>query len=139
MATTISIETRRQLEDILGEIVANKPELRSALEQDPRGTLESIGLTDLPEDLEIRVISESAPEMTLVLPDVSASDELSDSDLDAVAGGVGVLSAGPNVPTFGAARTQGISAARLSNIVKQFQVVGGPKGFKGPGGNNPIS
>lgn len=65
---------------------------RRALVADPRAAIEQAFGTELPEGGEIRVVEETADVVYLVLPPRSAvgpSGELSDSDLEAVAGGDG--------------------------------------------------
>lgn len=142
MATFITIDTRRQLENILAEAVASNPALREPLLQDPRGALEALGLTDLPEDLRVRIVEETDSEVTLVLPAAQASDELSDSELDAVAGGVSSIASSVrhgSLAKLSPSRLQGFAAAKLGSLVGGTAVnIGGPTGFKGPGGN-PIA
>ena len=58
--------------------------------EDPKGTFEQELGTRLPEGVRIRVVEESAQTIYLVLPSASAvgeDEELSDQDLEAVAGG----------------------------------------------------
>jgi len=59
---------------------------REALTKDPKATLEAYLGTSLPEGLKVNVVSNTATELTLVIPP-SASGELSDDELEAVAGG----------------------------------------------------
>ncbi len=63
---------------------------RQRLLDDPRGTIEQELGTRLPEGMEVRVVEESAQTIYLVLPSASPTGqggELSDQELDAVAGG----------------------------------------------------
>ena len=68
-------------------------EFRQRLLDDPRGTMEQELGSALPEGLEVRVVEESADTIYLVLPGASAPGdqgvELSEEDLESVAGGVG--------------------------------------------------
>ena len=68
-------------------------EFRQRLLDDPKGTLEQELGRQLPEGVEVRVVEESADTIYLVLPSASAlgdqGGELSDEELEAVAGGVG--------------------------------------------------
>jgi|SRR5215203_7542550 hypothetical protein len=65
---------------------------RQRLLDDPKGTIEQELGTRLPEGMEVRVVEESAQTIYLVLPSASPlvqGGELSDQELDAVAGGDG--------------------------------------------------
>jgi hypothetical protein len=66
-------------------------EFRQRLLDDPKGTVEQELGRGLPEGVQVRVVQESADTIYLVLPSASAvgqGGELSDQDLEAVAGGV---------------------------------------------------
>jgi hypothetical protein len=72
---------RRSLED---------DSFRRRLLDDPKGTVERELGTRLPEDVEVRVVEESAQTVYVVLPSASAvgeGGEISDRELEAVAGG----------------------------------------------------
>lgn len=137
----VAIATRRELEDLLGAAVQSNPELRQELIDDPRGTLERLGLTDLPSGLDVRVVSEASSELTLVLPEAAGSDELSEAELDAVAGGVSSASAGawsPSLAGLQALRAPGFAAKKFGNLGhKAMGMAGTPTGVKGPGGGEP--
>ena len=65
-------------------------EFRQRLLADPKGTVEQELETQLPEDVEVRAVEESAQTIYLVLPSASAVGEgveLSDQQLEDVAGG----------------------------------------------------
>ena len=67
-------------------------EFRQRLLDDPKGTMEHELGSRLPESVEVRVVEESADTIYLVLPSASPLGEgveLSDQDLEQVAGGVG--------------------------------------------------
>jgi len=68
-------------------------EFRQRLLEDPRAAVEREMGRRLPEGVQVRVVEESADTIYLVLPSASAlgdqGGELSDQDLEAVAGGVG--------------------------------------------------
>jgi hypothetical protein len=63
---------------------AREPELRERLLRDPHGTLRSEGFAVAP-DLQLKVVTNDASALHFVLP--AAEAELSEADLDAVAGG----------------------------------------------------
>lgn len=141
MTDFVAIATRRELEDLLGAAVESNPELRQDLIDDPRGTLERLGLTDLPAGLDVRIVSETSSELTLVLPEVAGSDELSDAELDGVAGGVSGSGAGawsPSLTSINALRTPSFSARQYGMVGdKGYTIAGGKTGIKGPGGGEP--
>jgi 5'-3' exonuclease len=68
-------------------------EFRRRLLDDPKGTLEQELGSRLPEGVEVRVVEESTDTIYLVLPSATAlddqGDELSEEELEAVAGGLG--------------------------------------------------
>jgi len=69
-------------------------DFRQRLLDDPKGTLEQELGTRLPDDVEVRVVEESADAIYLVLPSSASplggqGGELSDQELEAVAGGDG--------------------------------------------------
>lgn len=60
---------------------------RGRLLADPKGTIEQELGRKLPADLEVQVLEETEDSIYLVLPPARAIGELSDAELDAVAGG----------------------------------------------------
>ena len=65
-------------------------EFRQRLLADPKGTMEQELGSRLPESVEVRVVEESVETIYLVLPSASPTgqgEELSDQQLEAVAGG----------------------------------------------------
>ena len=83
--------TRAEMERTLVQRSLEDESFRQKLLDDPRGTVEQELGTQLPEDVEVRVVEESAQSIYLVLPNASPlggeDGELSDQDLEAVAGG----------------------------------------------------
>ena len=81
---------RAEIERRLVQKSLEDEEFRQRLLDDPKGTAEQELETRLSEDVEVRVVEESADTIYLVLPftpAVGEGGELSDQDLAAVAGG----------------------------------------------------
>jgi hypothetical protein len=81
---------RAEAERTLVQRSLQDEDFRQRLLDDPKGSVEQELATRLPEDVEVRVVEESAQSIYLVLPIRSAdlqTGELSDQDLGAVAGG----------------------------------------------------
>jgi hypothetical protein len=84
---------RAEVERTLVQRSLEDEEFRQMLLDDPKGTVEQELGTRLPEDVQVRVVEESAQTIYLVLPSsasaVGEGGELSDQELEAVAGGLG--------------------------------------------------
>jgi hypothetical protein len=81
---------RAEMERRLIERSIEDESFRQRLLDDPKGTLEQELGRQLPEGVEVRVVEESTDTIYLVLPSASAvgeGGELSEEELDAVAGG----------------------------------------------------
>ena len=112
-----SPKTRAELEARLIAKAWKDPAYRTELMHDARGTIEREFNVTLPDDLHIQVLAEEANTLYVVVPQPpSAMGELSDSDLEAVAGGEKVVAA-----TFAAGAvtavtviTGGVAAVNLS-------------------------
>jgi hypothetical protein len=81
---------RAEIERTLVQRSLEDEEFRQRLLEDSKGTVEQELGSPLPEGVEVRVVQESADTIYLVLPSASAvgeGGELSDRDLEAVAGG----------------------------------------------------
>lgn len=77
--------TRAEVESIIAERIAADPGFRDTLLADPRGVLSEIVGFEIPETVSVVLHEESLTQIHLTIP---ASDSLSDSDLELVAGGV---------------------------------------------------
>jgi hypothetical protein len=82
-------QARRELEAELVRRSAKDKAFRRALVADPRGTLERELGVKVPEGLGLTVLEETPARRYLVLPPAAtgAAGELSDAELEAVAGG----------------------------------------------------
>ncbi|MEM9305537.1 MAG: NHLP leader peptide family RiPP precursor [Pseudomonadota bacterium] len=83
--------TRGEILDIVGKFAFEDAEYRAALLSDPKAVLAKQMNTDLPDDLTVKVVEEDANTVYLIAPHVppAEGDELSDDDLEKVAGGKG--------------------------------------------------
>ena len=82
--------TRGEVNDLIANFATKDEEYKKALVADPRKVVSMQLGQDLPDALVIKVVEDSAEVMHMVLPYVLAEgDELSDADLEMVAGGKG--------------------------------------------------
>ena len=91
--------SRPELERRLIDRSLQDESFRQRLLDDPKGTIEHDLGSRLPESIEVRVVEESADTIYLVLPSASPTGqggELSDQELDAVAGGQVIYGAPPD-------------------------------------------
>jgi Nitrile hydratase, alpha chain len=82
--------SRAEMERRLIQRSLEDEDFRQRLLDDPKGTIEQELGSRLPEGVEVRALEESAETIYLVLPNASPvgqGGELSDQELDAVAGG----------------------------------------------------
>ncbi len=82
------ILTRNEIEEIVVSNATKHPEYREALLKDPKKVIETQLNNRLPEGLNVKVVQETGDTIYLRLPHViTEGAELSDSDLEQVAGG----------------------------------------------------
>jgi hypothetical protein len=82
--------TRGEVNDLIANFAAKDAEYKKALITNPKKVVSMQLGQDLPESLAIKVLEDSAEVMHMVLPYVPAEGaELSDADLEMVAGGKG--------------------------------------------------
>lgn len=80
------IKSRGDFQTVIDENCANSNEYREALVRDPKAVIEKHLGHPLPEGLNIQVVEESPNTLFVVAP-AAANSELSDEDLEMVAGG----------------------------------------------------
>ena len=78
--------TRGEVQDLLTKFATENPKYRDALMKDPKSIIEkqfgtSLGL------LKVKAVADSADTINVVIPYVAREGELSDADLERVAGG----------------------------------------------------
>ncbi len=78
--------TRGQLHDLLARFAVENPKYREALISDPKSVLERQLNQDLGK-LQVKAVVETPDTIYVVVPYVAKEGELSDSDLEKVAGG----------------------------------------------------
>ena len=82
--------SRGEINDLIAGFAAKDGEYRKALLTDPKKVVSMQLGQEIPESLKINVVEDSAEVMHMVLPFVAAEGaELSDADLEMVAGGKG--------------------------------------------------
>lgn len=80
--------TRGEMLDLLAKFAAENPDYRTALLKNPRAVVAEQFQIEIPPHIDVRVIEDTADAVHVVLPHAVASGaELSDADLEAVAGG----------------------------------------------------
>lgn len=80
--------TRGEMQDLLSKFAGESPEYRKALLDDPRSVVAQQFQIQIPGHVRLKVVEDSADTIHVVLPHaVESGAELSDADLEAVAGG----------------------------------------------------
>src|SRR5262249_23644179 len=106
MAAVSQKMSRGEVQDLLAKFAVENPKYRQALINDPKATIEKQLNTTL-GPTKVKAVIETADTVYVVVPYVSGEGELSDADLEKVAGGkqdinasctaIGALSAGNTV------------------------------------------
>ncbi len=78
--------TRGQIQDLVGKFAVENPKYRAALIADPKAIIEKQLNTTL-GDITVKAVVDSANTVFVVVPHAAAEGELSDADLEKVAGG----------------------------------------------------
>jgi hypothetical protein len=78
--------TRGEVQDLLAKFAIDNPKYRAALIADPKSVIERQLNTSL-GSVQVKAIAETADTVYVVVPHVPAAGELSDADLETVAGG----------------------------------------------------
>jgi hypothetical protein len=78
--------TRGEVQDLVGKFAAENPKYRDALLKDPKAIIEKQLNTKL-GGLKVKAVADTADTVHVVIPYAAAEGELSDADLEKVAGG----------------------------------------------------
>ena len=81
----MAVPTRSEVEAIIAERIAADPAFRDALLADPRAVISEIIGIDIPDTVYVDLHEESLTQIHLTIP---SSAEVSESDLELVAGGI---------------------------------------------------
>ena len=79
--------TRGEITQLIAEFASKDPSYRKALLADPKKVLEAQMQRKIPDNVKVKVVEETPDTVYLIAPYVAQSGELSDSDLERVAGG----------------------------------------------------
>ena len=88
--------TEYQFREVVATIARNSASYRELLKTDPKSAVETLVQKQLPEDLSFEVVEESSDEITFVIPP-ARQEEMSEEDLELVAGGVLDLNAAGDI------------------------------------------
>jgi hypothetical protein len=83
---TMEKMTRGQIQDLVGKFAAENPKYRTALINDAKATIEKQLNTTLGA-VAVKAVVDTADTIHVVVPHAAAEGELSDADLERVAGG----------------------------------------------------
>jgi len=78
--------TRGEVQDLVGKFAAENPKYRDALLKDPKGIIEKQLNTSL-GSVNVKAVADTADTVHVVIPYAAPEGELSDADLEKVAGG----------------------------------------------------
>jgi hypothetical protein len=96
MAQVSQKMTRGEVQDLLAKFAAENPKYREALIKNPKSVIERQLNTSL-GSVQVKAIVETADTAYVVVPHVAREGELSDADLEKVAGGKQDIKASCNV------------------------------------------
>ena len=79
--------TRGQIQDLVGKFAQENPKYRQALFTNPKGTIEKQLNTSL-GTVTVKAVADTADTVHVIIPYAAKEGELSDADLENVAGGM---------------------------------------------------
>jgi len=84
--------TRGEMMDHLAKFASESADYRKALLKDAKAVIAKQFALEIPANINVKVVEDSADTIYVVLPHtVEAGEELSDADLEAVAGGMAMV------------------------------------------------
>ena len=104
MSGTSQKMTRGEVQDLLAKFATDNPRYREALVNDPKSVIERQLGTSL-GNVQVKAIVETADIVYVVVPHVASEGELSDADLEKVAGGKNDIDATCTVSGSGSQNT----------------------------------
>ncbi|MEM9408679.1 MAG: NHLP leader peptide family RiPP precursor [Acidobacteriota bacterium] len=110
--------TRGEIEDIIRNFAAESPEYRQALIDNPAEVLARQMGAEVPAGVNVKVVEETADTIYLVAPYCAPAEgsELSDADLESVAGGKGSLKEQENNNTYTCNDNRGMGTRNEINL-----------------------
>ncbi len=84
----MTVPTRAELDTLVRDRLASDPDFRANLLAEPRVAVARLVGVALPDAVQVQVHEETLTHIHLVIPAQSTPGQLSDSDLELVAGGV---------------------------------------------------
>ena len=110
--------TRGEIEDIIRNFAGESAEYRQALIDNPSEVLARQMGAEVPAGVTVKVVEETADTIYLVAPYAAPAEgsELSDADLESVAGGKGALKNQENNNTYTCNNNQGMGTRNEINL-----------------------
>ena len=96
--------TRGEVQDLLAKFSVDNPKYREALISDPKSVIERQLNTSL-GNVKVKAVVETADTVYVVVPHIASEGELSDADLEKVAGGKNDIDAQCSVSGSGSQNT----------------------------------
>ena len=96
--------TRGEVQDLLAKFSVENPKYRDALIKDPKSVIERQLNTSL-GNVKVKAVVETADTVYVVVPHIASEGELSDADLEKVAGGKNDIDAQCSVSGSGSQNT----------------------------------